>query len=255
MRFKDKVVVVTGGSKGIGGGCSRLFCKEGGSVAILSRGREDGEALADQLNETGPGRALYCPCDVSEPDQLRSAIEETVRHFGRLDCLINNAGWHPPAMTIDETSLDYYAMLLRRNLVSTFAGCKFAVPHLRKTKGTIINISSMVARLGQARAAAYCSTKAGQLGLTRALAVDLGPEGIRVNAILPGNIDTPLMREWAATLDNPERALDKVSSLQVFGRMGTAEEIARVCLFLATEESGFLTGQLIEAEGGASLDY
>jgi NAD(P)-dependent dehydrogenase (short-subunit alcohol dehydrogenase family) len=109
--------------------------------------------------------------------------------------------------------------------------------------------------LGQARAAAYCSTKAGQLGLTRALAVDLGPEGIRVNAILPGNIDTPLMREWAATLDDPETALEQVSSLQVFGRMGSAEEVARVCLFLATEESGFLTGQLIEAEGGASLDY
>lgn len=255
MRFQEKVVVVTGGSKGIGGGCSRLFCAEGGSVAILSRGREAGEALARELTDQGPGRAVYVPCDVAEPDQLERAIAGTVDQFGRVDCLINNAGWHPPAMTLEQTSLEYYEMLLRRNLVSTFAGCKFAVPHLRKTKGTIVNICSMVATLGQARAAAYCSTKAGQIGLTRALAVDLGPEGIRVNAVLPGNIDTPLMREWAATLDNPEQALEQVASLQVFKRLGTAEEIARVCLFLATEESSFLTGQLIQVEGGASLDY
>jgi NAD(P)-dependent dehydrogenase (short-subunit alcohol dehydrogenase family) len=116
-------------------------------------------------------------------------------------------------------------------------------------------MASMVGILGQDQAAAYCSTKAAQIGLTKALAVELGPEGVRVNAILPGNVDTPLMRAWAATLPDPQSALDRVSGLQVFGRMATSEEIGRIALFLASDESSFLTGQAIEAEGGASLDY
>ena len=255
MRFQGRTVIVTGGSKGIGGGCSRLFCREGGNVAILARGPEAGETLASELNQAGPGTALFIRCDVSQPDQLKQAIAQTVNEFGRLDCIINNAGWHPPATSIDETSIEDLRGLLELNYVSTFAGCKFAVPHLRETKGTIINIASMVAILGQDMAAGYCGTKAAQIGLTKALAVELGRDGVRVNAILPGNIDTPLMRDWAATLDDPESALQRVADLQLSKRMGTAEEMARIALFLATDDSEFVTGQAIEAEGGASLDY
>lgn len=255
MRFQGKAVVVTGGSKGIGEGCARVFCREGGLVAILARGKAAGEALATELNKTGPGRAIYVSCDVSECDQLQSAIDHTAEEFGRIDCLINNAGWHPPATTIDDTRLEDLDSLIRMNFISTFAGCKFALPYLRKTKGTIINMSSMVAILGQEHSTAYCSTKGAQLSLTKALAVELGREGIRVNAILPGNVDTPLMRDWAATLPDPKSALERVAALQVFGRMATGEEIGRIALFLATDDSSFLTGQAIEAEGGASLDY
>jgi NAD(P)-dependent dehydrogenase (short-subunit alcohol dehydrogenase family) len=255
MRFKDRVVIVTGGSKGIGAGCAEVFCKEGGLVAILSRGREAGEAKATELSEKGPGRAIFLSCDVSRPKQIQAAVESTIQEFGRLDCIINNAGWHPPAISIEDTSVDDLQGLLDLNTIGTFAGAKFSVPYLKKTKGTIINISSMVGILGQDMASAYCATKAAQLGFTRALAKELGPQGIRVNAILPGNIDTPLMREWAATLDDPESALERVSQMQVFGRMGTAEEMGLIALFLATEESSFITGQCIQAEGGASLDY
>ena len=113
----------------------------------------------------------------------------------------------------------------------------------------------MVGILGQAKAAAYCATKAGQIGLTKSLAIDLGPDGIRVNAVLPSNIDTPLMRSWAASLDRPHEALERAARLQVFGRMGTSEEMGRICLFLASDDSSFITGQAMEAEGGASLDY
>lgn len=255
MRFKDRVVIVTGGSKGIGAGCAEVFCRAGGLVAILSRGQEAGEAKANELSKQGPGRVVYLPCDVSRPDQIQTAVEKTVQEFGRLDCIINNAGWHPPATSIEETSVSDLQGLLDLNTIGTFAGAKFSVPHLKKTKGTIINISSMVGILGQDMASAYCGTKAAQLGFTRALAKELGSHGIRVNAILPGNIDTPLMREWASTLDDPESALERVSQMQVFGRMGTAEEMGRIALFLATEESSFITGQCIQAEGGASLDY
>jgi len=255
MRFQDRVVIVTGGSKGIGAGCSRVFCREGGQVAILARGREAGERLADELNRTGPGRARFIACDVSDMEQLRGAIEQTARTFGRIDCIINNAGSHPPATPLEETSLEMMEQLMRLNYLSTFAGAKFALPHLRKTRGTIINISSMVAIVGQNESSAYCATKGAQLGLTRALAVELGPAGIRVNAICPGNVDTPLMRDWAATLPDPESALERVAALQLSGKMGTIEEIGRIALFLATEDSSFLTGQAIEAHGGACLDY
>ena len=255
MRFQGKAVIVTGGSKGIGEGCARVFCREGGLVAILARGAQAGEALAAELNTSGPGRAIFLPCDVADTAQLKQAIEKTAAEFGRIDCLINNAGWHPAATKIDETRLEDLDSLIRLNFISTFAGCQFALPWLRKTKGTIINMSSMVAILGQEHSAAYCSTKGAQLSLTKALAVELGREGIRVNAILPGNVDTPLMRDWAATLPDPQSALERVAALQVFGRMATGEEIGRIALFLATDDSSFLTGQAIEAEGGASLDY
>ncbi|MGE5194956.1 MAG: SDR family oxidoreductase [Deltaproteobacteria bacterium] len=255
MRFAGKAVVVTGGSKGIGEGCSRVFCAEGGLVAILARGKAAGEALAEELTKAGPGRAVYISCDVADPQQLQTAINRAGAQFGRIDCLINNAGWHPPATTIDETRLEDLENLIRLNFISTFAGCQYALPWLRKTKGTIINMSSMVALLGKEHSAAYCSSKGAQLSLTKALAVELGREGIRVNAILPGNVDTPLMRDWAATLPDPASALARVAALQVFGRMATGEEIGKIALFLATDDSSFLTGQAIEAEGGASLDY
>jgi NAD(P)-dependent dehydrogenase (short-subunit alcohol dehydrogenase family) len=228
MRYHNKAVIVTGGSKGIGEGCARVFCREGGLVSILARGREAGERLAGELSATGPGQAIYLPCDVAQPDQLMSAIDQTVKEFGRLDCIVNNAGWHPPATRIDDATLDDLESLLRLNFISTFVGCKHALPHLRKTKGTIVNMASMVGILGQDQAAAYCSTKAAQIGLTKALAVELGPEGIRVNAILPGNVDTPLMHEWAATLadhghlggNRPHRPVPRHGRLQLPHRPG-----------------------------------
>lgn len=254
-RFTGKSVIVTGGSKGIGAGCARVFAAEGGTVAILDVDQPAGQALADELNASCTGEVRFWACDVADAEQLQTCINEFAAHSGRLDCLINNAGVHPPATSIDDTSLDELQQLLNVNFVSTYAAAKFAVPHLRKTRGTIVNMSSMTAVLGQDQSSAYAATKGAQLSLTKALAVELGPQGIRVNAILPSNVDTPLMRDWAATLPDPESALQRVANLQVFGRMAAPEEIGRVALFLATDDSSFVTGQGIEVEGGASLDY
>lgn len=254
MRFQDRAVIITGGAKGIGAGCVKVFAGEGAHVAIFDIDSAAAEVLMSELGETH-GRVIHVQCDVSDTSALQNAIDETAEEFGRLDCIINNAGAHPPATPIDETSIEDLEQLLRVNFVSTFAGAKFALPHLRKTKGTIVNMSSMTAVLGQDQSSAYAATKGAQLSLTKALAVELGPQGIRVNAVLPSNVDTPLMRDWAATLPDPESALQRVRDLQVFGRMASPEEIGRVCLFLATEDSSFVTGQGIEVEGGASLDY
>lgn len=224
-------------------------------MAVVDRDPLAAEETVAALNLVGPGTAAVWTCDVSDSDALKQTIHSVTARWGRLDCLINNAGVHPPATSLDDTTIEQVEELLRINFISSFAGAKFAVPELRKTRGTIVNISSMTAVLGQDRSSAYASTKAAQVGLTKALAVELGPQGVRVNAILPSNIDTPLMHSWAATLDDPASALARVAALQVFGRMGTPDEIGRVALFLATEDSSFLTGQALEVEGGASLDY
>jgi NAD(P)-dependent dehydrogenase (short-subunit alcohol dehydrogenase family) len=255
MRFEGKVALVTGGAAGIGAGCVRVFAHEGARVAIIDVDAGRGQILADEMNESRPESALFVPCDVSVPNQVERAVEATVLAFGGLNTLINNAGIHPPARSIDETSIDELEQVLRVNFGSTFAFAKFAAPHLRRSRGTIVNISSMTAVLGQEKSAAYSASKGAQLSFTKALALELGRDGVRVNAILPSNVDTPLMRAWAATLDDPQSALQRVANLQVFGRMADPEEIGRVCLFLSTEDSSFITGQGIEVEGGASLDY
>lgn len=223
-------------------------------MVIAARGEEDGRKVEKELVDTGH-RALFVRCDVTQEQDMRGLVDTAVEEFGRLDCLVNNAGWHPPAMGIDETSVEEFERLLRLNLTSVFMGCKFAAPHLRKTRGCIINMSSEVALIGQAQAPSYVSTKAGQLGLTRALALDLAADGVRVNAVCPAGVMTPLMREWADTEYDPEAALKMVDSWHPLGRMATIEEIGEVCAFLASGEAAFVTGQTICPDGGAMLGY
>src|SRR5207249_1959168 len=133
------------------------------------------------LNQLGKGEAVFIKCDVSKTDEIQNLIDQTVEKFGRIDCLINNAGWHPPHKPIDEFSVEEFRDLLDLNLVSVFAACKFALPHIRKTKGNIINMSSLVGTIGQVGATTYIATKGGITALTKALAVDEAAYGIRVN--------------------------------------------------------------------------
>jgi NAD(P)-dependent dehydrogenase (short-subunit alcohol dehydrogenase family) len=254
MKLQDKVAVITGGSKGIGLGCGRVFARHGCKVVLAARGDEAGKQAEREIADLG-GIAWFISTDVTQEADVHAAIAAAVDRFGRLDCIVNNAGWHPPAMSIDQTSLADFEQLLRLNLTSTFLGCKLAVPHLRKTRGTIINMSSEVALIGQAQAPAYVSTKAGQIGLTRALALDLAKDGVRVNAVCPAGVLTPLMREWAESQYDPQAALALVDSWHPLGRMATIDEIGEVCAFLASDEAAFITGQVICPDGGAALGY
>lgn len=255
MRYRDQVVIITGGAKGIGEGCVRAFIAEGGLVEIYDIDEQAGTHLAEECSQTGPGTARFLKCDVSDQIRFRECIQQTVSHYERLDCLINNAGVHPPATPLEQFSVEQMEQLMRVNFISTYTGAQAALPHLRETRGTIINISSMTGELGQRHSTAYSATKAAQIGFTKALAIEAGEYGVRVNAVLPSNVNTPLMREWAATLPNPDSALNQVAQLQVLGRMASIDEIGRICLFLATPDSSFITGQAIQADGGASLDY
>ena len=255
MRYKDKVAIVTGGSKGIGAGCVKVFVEEGGATVVFcSRTGQEGTALEAEVNRKGPGRAVFVRADVSRVDDIRHLIDTTVERFGRIDCLINNAGWHPPHRPIDDFSIEDFRSLLDLNLVSYFAACKFALPHLRKVKGNIINMSSLVGSMGQEGAATYVATKGGITALTRALAVDEAAYEVRVNSVSPGNIYTPLWQEAIDAAPDPVKCRADGDAAQLLGRMGTIEEAGRLCLYLAAEAS-FTTGVDHILSGGAELGY
>lgn len=249
----DKVALITGGSNGIGAGCARVFVWAGASVVICARGLETGEALASELCAAGPGECHFEPCDVGRPEQIRRVIDRTVERFGRLDCLINNAGRHPGHRPIDELSIQEFKDLLQLNLVSMFAACKFSLPYLRRTKGNIINMGSISGATGQWQSTTYCATKAGIQGLTKALAIEEAEHGVRVNAVLPGNIMTQSRLDLEASMEDLQAFHDYVESWQWLGRSGRAEEVGYACLFLASEAASFITGIELLVTGGIEL--
>jgi NAD(P)-dependent dehydrogenase (short-subunit alcohol dehydrogenase family) len=255
MRYKDKVTIVTGGSKGIGLGCVKVFVEEGGAkVVFCSRNEAEGRAVEADMNKKGPGTATFVRADMSKIEDVKKVIEFTAQKFGRIDCLINNAGWHPPHKSIDEFSVEDFRSLLELNLVSYFAACKFALPHLRKVKGNIINMSSLVGAMGQSGATTYVATKGGITAFTKALAVDEAAFEVRVNAVSPGNVYTPLWQEAIDASPDPAKTRADGDAAQLLGRMGTIEESGLLCLFLAAEAT-FTTGVDHILSGGAELSY
>jgi NAD(P)-dependent dehydrogenase (short-subunit alcohol dehydrogenase family) len=255
MQYRDKVTIITGGSKGIGAGCVKVFVEEGGAnVVFCARNEQEGQAFEAEVNRTGPGRAVFVRADVSSVDDIRQLIDSTIDGFGRIDCLINNAGWHPPHKPIDQFSVDDFRSLLDLNVVSCFAACKYALPHLRKVKGNIINMSSLVASIGQLGATTYVATKGAITAFTKALAVDEAAHEVRVNSVSPGNIFTPLWQEAIDAAADPARTRADGDAAQLVGRMGTSEEVGRLCLYIAAQAT-FTTGIDHVISGGAELAY
>ena len=250
MNYTDKVVIITGGTKGIGEGCVRAFVDAGSRVVFCAREEDAGVRLASEVG----GTAYFVKCDVSKPDEIANLIDRTVERFGRIDCLINNAGSHPPHRPIDDFSVEEFRDLLDLNLVSMFTACKLALPHLRKTKGNIINMSSLVGQMGQLHAVTYVATKGAITAFTKALAIDEAVHGVRVNSVSPGNIYTPLWQEAIDASPDPQATRADGDAAQLFGRMGTPEEVARLCLFIAAE-ANFTTGVDHILSGGAELGY
>ncbi|KAJ7349530.1 hypothetical protein OS493_038758, partial [Desmophyllum pertusum] len=205
--------------------------KAGAKVVFCARGVEDGKRLEKELNDTGPGEGYFIKCDVSKEEDIKNLVEKTVEKYGCIDCLVNNAGWHPPEKTVDQTSVDEFKKLLDLNLVNYFIFCKFALPHIRKTKGNIINISSLVAQMVNL-----------ELLLTSQASVS------------PGNVWTPLWDELAHVSGNFEKSKKDGEESQLLGRMGTLEESGQACLYLAAEAT-FTTVLTCCLSGGAELTY
>lgn len=254
VRYADKVVLVTGGTKGIGEGCVRVFVEAGSEVVFCARDESAGQALAREVTARGSGRATFLRCDVSRPAEVEALVDATVERHRRLDCLVNNAGWHPPHRPIDDFTPEEFRALFELNVMSMFVACRRALPHLRETRGSIINMSSLVGAMGQLHATTYVATKGAISAFTKALAVDEAAHGVRVNSVSPGNVYTPLWQEAIDAAPDPAKCRADGEAAQLLGRMGTIEEAGRLCLFLAAEAT-FTTGVDHILSGGAELGY
>ena len=258
LLYADKVVIITGGSSGIGKGCAQEFIKAGSHVVICCNKEAEGlavvSALHDEAQQQQAGDAVFVYCDVRKTDDVSNLIETTVSRYGKIDCLINNAGWHPPHKPIDDFSGQEFRDLLDLNLVSIFAACKFALPYLRQTRGNIINMASLVASIGQYHATTYVATKGAITGFTKALAIDEAAHGVRVNSVSPGNIYTPLWQEAIDAAPDPRQYRAEGENAQLLGRMGCVDEVGRLCLFIASAAT-FTTGVDHIISGGAELGY
>ena len=246
-RFTNKVVFITGAASGIGRAAALAFAAEGARVAILDRSAEELEKVKSSVESAG-GEVLTVVCDVSSPDQVEDAIEQVVHRFSRLDIAFNNAGVENKAAPVHEIDLAEWDRILNINLRGTFVCMKHELAQMVKQGGgMIVNTSSGAGIRGVAGGAAYAASKHAILGLTRSAALDYARQNIRVNAVLPGNIETPMMDRF--TGGDIQKAID----LEPVGRLGKPEEIAEAVLWMASDLGGFVTGAATVIDGGWSL--
>jgi meso-butanediol dehydrogenase / (S,S)-butanediol dehydrogenase / diacetyl reductase len=254
-KLGGKVVVLTGGTSGIGRACAHLFCQEGASVVIGSIHAEDGSGILKEIEDDGRGQARFILTDVSQPEQVENLVNSAVAEFGRLDVLFGNAGILPLGTAWD-TSVETWRHCIDVNLSGNFYLAKYGVPALiHSGGGVVLFTASELGLVGTTGGVAYCTSKGGVINMVRALALDCAPYAIRVNCLAPGPILTPMSERGFAQSENPgasERTQIEAIPLK---RMGTPEEIARVALFLASDGSSYMTGSVVVADGGATAWY
>lgn len=246
MRLGNKTAIITGGASGIGRASALRFAREGAQVVIADLNVKGGRETADLIEQQG-GSALFAEINVSDSNQIKELISVTVETFGKLDILFNNAGIGNPNVKSVDLEEEDWDQIIDINLKGVFLGIKHAVPEMKKTGGgAIINTSSLLGIKGQKYLAAYNASKAGVILLTKNAALEYGKDLIRVNAIAPGVIDTQIIEGWK----NDERKWPIISRANALGRIGTPEEVANAVLFLASEESSFITGATLSVDGG-----
>ena len=253
MRLHNKVALITGGTSGIGEATALLFAKEGALIAITGRNETRGHAVTAKILESG-GRAIFLRTDVRKAEECHRAVEETIKAFGPLDILFNNAGVYYPQTALECTE-EEWDLQIDINLKGTFLMSKYALPGMiAQGSGVIVNNSSGWGVVGGDHAVAYCASKGGVVLLTKAMAIDHGRQGVRVNCICPGDVETPMLPEDARMRGLKWEDYLAGCSNRPLGRIGTAEEIAKAVLFLASDDSSFMTGASLIVDGGGTAD-
>jgi L-fucose dehydrogenase len=249
LQLRNKVVIVTGGAKGIGAAIVQACAKEGAIPVIVGRDPEAGKLLQEELQKSGSVCGLIS-VDLAAPESCSRSIEQVLEHFGRIDALVNNAGRNDK-IGLEHGNPQEYVASLNRNLVHYYAMAHYALPQLKRTHGAIVNVGSKTAVTGQGSTSGYASSKGAIMALTREWAVELLPYGIRVNTVVPAEVMTPLYRSWLDTFPNPEEKLKNIlSKIPLEQRMTTSEEIAAMVVFLISSRSSHTTGQHLFVDGG-----
>ena len=249
MRLKDKVALITGGTSGIGTATAVRFAREGAAVAITGRNVERGEQVAQDITAIG-GDAMFIQSDVRLAGDCRNAVDRTLERFGRIDVLFNNAGvFHPK--TIPDCTEEEWDETIDSSLKGAFLMSKYVLPSMiERGSGSIIHTSSGWGILGGDKAAAYCAAKGGLIVMAKAMAIDHGPQGIRVNCVCPGDVLTPMLHDDAEKRGMTWDDYAAGGANRPLGRIGTVDEIADAVLFLASDESSFVTGESLVVDGG-----
>ena len=249
MRLEGKVALITGGTSGIGSATAARFADEGASVAITGRNAERGEQVVQGIVENG-GDALFIRSDVRSAEDCRQAVDQTLERFGKIDVLFNNAGvFHPKS--VPDCTEEEWDETIDSSLKGAFLMSKYVLPSMIESgSGSIIHTSSGWGILGGDKAAAYCAAKGGLIVMAKAMAIDHGPDGIRVNCVCPGDVLTPMLPDDAAKRGMSWDDYAVGAADRPLGRIGTAEDIANAVLYLATDESSFVTGEALVVDGG-----
>jgi NAD(P)-dependent dehydrogenase (short-subunit alcohol dehydrogenase family) len=249
MDFKGRVAVVTGGASGIGLACCREFAARNASVAVVDRNAPAAQAAAEEIRKRG-GVAQHFAFDVSIPAEVGKGVQEIAGRLGGIDILVNNAGIQRYA-TVTTCTEEEWDLVMNVNLKSAFLVSKYAIPEMiRRGGGAIVNTGSVQSVTAASNSVHYVTSKHAILGLTRCIALDYAKHNIRANCVMPGAIDTPLLRNAIALEPEPEKVLEGCHRLHMRGRMGQPEEIARVIVFLASDLASFITGAAIPVDGG-----
>ena len=253
MHLAGKVALITGGTSGIGRATAVLFAEEGARVIITGRNEERGREVVEEIRDAG-GTAAFVRSDVRLIEDCSRAVEETLKLFGRLDVLFNNAGVYYANTVVDATE-EEWDLTLDTCLKGTFLMSKFAIPAMiEQGGGVIVNNASGWGLVGGDAAAAYCAAKGGVVLLTKAMAIDHARQGIRVNCVCPGDVDTPMLPQDAARRGLRWEDYLATASDRPLGRIGRPEEIAKAVLFLASDDSSFITGAVLAVDGGGTAD-
>ncbi len=246
LNLSDKIIIVTGGAKGIGEGIVKVLANEGAIPVIIGRNEADNTKTLEAVG----GNGFQVVAELSEPEECRKAVEQVIEKYGRIDGLVNNAGVND-GVNLENGSYEAFMGSLHKNLVHYYLIAHYALPELKKSKGSIVNIGSKTGETGQGGTSAYAAANGGRNALTREWAIELLKYGIRVNSVIVAECYTPLYEKWLKTLPNPEETLKKITEKIPLGnRMTTAEEIANMVVFLLSERSSHTTGQLIHVDGG-----
>jgi|SRR5690606_16780529 len=249
LKIKDKVIIITGGTKGIGESITREVANEDGIPVFIGRNKKNGELLLNELKNAGK-KSHYIQVDLNEKQACKKAVDEVIKKYGRIDALINNAGKND-SIGLEHGSPEAFEKSLTGNLNHYYEMAHYCLDNLKKVKGSIVNISSKTALTGQGGTSGYAAAKGAQLALTREWAVELLPYEIRVNAVIPAEVMTPLYESWLNTFSNPDKKLyDIIQKIPLGKRMTTKEEIAHMVLFLISEKASHITGQHLYVDGG-----